>query len=122
MIFGSSIGITDKKWRELIGENLEKRKCGLIYFAKDVNMDVVAHSNHKRHWIKTKVAFLKKRFDLPQDVDSYLTNIFVGLNTSVFGSIKIVQNTRNKKTDSVLVQFVLHVMTYLFVLNEFARN
>ena len=91
IIFGSSLGVTDKKWWTLIGQNVEKRDCGLIYFVRDESKDDSIYPNYRKRWIREMMGVVKQRFELSGDVEVYMKRICIGLNKPIFSSVKILK-------------------------------
>ncbi len=90
-IFGSSIGDTDNKWWELIGERL-KYDCHLIIFSKGAEIPPRIRHMQARAERRIRNDFLNKTNLSEKEMEAVEGKIFIGLNTGMFdGIIKSVE-------------------------------
>ena len=87
-VFGSSIGITDKIWWQLIAKELLKRDCLLIIY--DKGEDIIGRKNFKLAEPKRKVKekFLNQTNLSQIEKDKVFDKIFVGINAPMFNILK----------------------------------
>lgn len=85
-IFGSSIGDTDNKWWELIGERL-KSDCHLIIFSKGAEIPPRIRHMQARAERTIRDYFLSKTELNEKDMENAEEKIFIGLNTNMFNGI-----------------------------------
>lgn len=85
-IFGSSIGDTDNKWWELIGERL-KSDCHLILFSKGEEIPPRIRHMQARAERNLKDFFLSKTKLSEKEMEAVEEKIFIGLNTGMFDGI-----------------------------------
>ena len=85
-IFGSSIGPTDNKWWELIGERL-KSECHLIIFTKGAEIPARIRHMQARAERSLKDLFLNKTKLTEKEMESVESKIYIGLNTKMFDGI-----------------------------------
>lgn len=85
-IFGSSIGDTDNKWWELIGERL-KSDCHLIIFSKGAEIPPRIRHMQARAERTIRNSFLNKTKLSEKEMESAEEKIFIGLNTGMFDGI-----------------------------------
>lgn len=85
VLFGVSLGVTDKKWWSLIGERLINSRCIIIYYPFDEKKDESIHPNSKRRWSQYYNLFLKKQLGISEVSDDALLGIIVvGTNKPIF--------------------------------------
>lgn len=87
VLFGSSLGATDRKWWRLIGERMLKRDdvAAILYFPYDCNKDTKIHPNYRRRWTEEYQKELLKTFEIPvSETVDVLKRVFIGINTSIF--------------------------------------
>jgi Bacteriophage abortive infection AbiH len=85
-IFGTSIGDTDNKWWELIGERL-KYDCHLIIFTKGAEIPTRIRHMQARAERNLRDSFLNKTNLTEKEMESVENKIFIGLNTGMFDGI-----------------------------------
>ncbi len=85
-IFGSSIGETDNKWWELIGERL-KSDCHLIIFTKGAEIPSRIRHMQARAERTIKNFFLSKTNLTEKEMEKLEEKIFIGLNSGMFDEI-----------------------------------
>jgi len=85
-IFGSSIGDTDNKWWELIGERL-KSDCHLIIFTKGAEIPPRIRHMQARTERNFRDLFLNKTKLTEKEMETVGEKIFIGLNTGIFDGI-----------------------------------
>ncbi len=91
-IFGSSIGATDNKWWELIGERL-KSDCHLIIFTKGDEIPPRIRHMQARAERSLRDLFLTKTKLTEKEMKTAENKIFIGLNTGFFnGMLNIKEN------------------------------
>ena len=102
VLFGVSMGITDTKWWSLIGEQLKKRRCMIVYYPFDEKKDDIKHPNSKRRWTDNYSMFLKEKFGI-LDVkdDSLLGVILVSINKPIFKT-PIIRNIKEEDLRGVI--------------------
>lgn len=88
VIFGSSLGETDNKWWQLIGERL-KSDCFLIIFAKDETILPRMRHLQLRKEREIKNAFLRKTNLKENEVEPIREKIFIGYNSGFFDGIVV---------------------------------
>lgn len=86
-IFGSSIGDTDNKWWELIGERL-KSDCYLIIFSKGAEIPARIRYMQARAERTIKNDFLNKTNLSEKEMETVEEKIYIGLNSGMFDGIK----------------------------------
>lgn len=87
VLYGTSLGVTDRRWWELIGRQLleEKKKLMVFYFAYDEKKDVLRHPNYRLRWTEEYQHELVTKFVIPEDkVELALSTICVGINKPIF--------------------------------------
>ncbi|WP_340156535.1 AbiH family protein [uncultured Winogradskyella sp.] len=85
-IFGSSIGDTDNKWWELIGERL-KSDCHLIIFTKGAEIPTRIRHMQARAERNLRDLFLNKTNLSEKEMETVESKIYIGLNTGMFDGI-----------------------------------
>lgn len=86
-LFGSSIGDTDNKWWELIGERL-KSDCHLIIFSKGAEIPPRIRHMQARAERTIRNYFLNKTSLSEDEMEKIEEKIFIGLNSGMFDGIK----------------------------------
>jgi len=89
-IFGSSIGDTDNKWWELIGERL-KSDCHLIIFTKGAEIPPRIRHMQARAERNLRDLFLNKTKLTEKEIQTVENKIFIGLNIGLFDGIKNIK-------------------------------
>ena len=87
ILFGLSLGETDRKWWRLIGEKMtnNKRDVALLYFPYDNKKDTISHPNYKLRWTESYQKQLLSVFGLSDDqVQVFLKRTFIGINKDIF--------------------------------------
>lgn len=85
-IFGSSIGETDNKWWEIIGERL-KYDCHLIVFTKGAEIPPRIRHMQARAERTIRDSFISKTNLTEKLMESVEEKIFIGLNSGIFDGI-----------------------------------
>lgn len=85
-IFGSSIGDTDNKWWELIGERL-KSDCYLIIFSRGAEIPPRIRHMQARAERTIRNSFLNKTNLSEKEMEAVEAKIFIGLNSGMFDGI-----------------------------------
>lgn len=96
VLFGTSLGETDRKWWRLIGSQLQKQSLHklLIYFVFDKGKDIQLHPNHRLRWTEEYQQLLLSRFEIPEDKwDLVLSRLCVGINKPIFKLGRRVNST-----------------------------
>lgn len=86
-IFGSSLGETDKKWWNLVGNQLKRNDFKLIIFEKIENIPQRIKHREERIRREKKNYFLNKTELNNEEKKIASENIFIGLNTMLFSNI-----------------------------------
>ncbi len=82
-IFGSSFGITDKLWWELVGERL-KQNCKLIIFVLGKEVPAVLDYMIDRQESDFKDAFLAKTKLEKKEIEKVANKIYICINSEMF--------------------------------------
>lgn len=90
-IFGSSIGDTDNKWWELIGERI-KHDCHLIIFSKGAEIPSRIRYMQARAERTIRNYFLNKTNLSETEMEAVEEKIFIGLNSRMFDGLKKTTN------------------------------
>lgn len=90
-IFGSSIGDTDNKWWELIGQRL-KSECQLLIFTRGEEIPQRIRHMQARAERNIRDMFLNKTNLTEKEMEAIERKIFVGLNSRMFDQIKKNKN------------------------------
>lgn len=89
IIFGSSLGETDKLWWQLIGQRLSRQNTRLIIYFYDAGLNIGANREQLRGRMERKV---RQQFldvaGLELDEDKMRDKILVGVNTRMFAGIR----------------------------------
>lgn len=82
VLFGVSIGLTDKTWWRLIGERMDDQfnQPLLLFFPFDPSKDTRLSPNYKLLWSDEYIAFLKDRMEIKASVEHLKQSICVGIN------------------------------------------
>lgn len=82
VLFGVSVGNTDKTWWNLIGEWMERpyRLPLLLFFPYDPDKDTKRNPNYKRRWSNSYIEFLKRKMNISASVEELKKSICVGIN------------------------------------------
>lgn len=87
-IYGASIGATDQKWWDYIGNQMQERSnLSIIYFPFDNKKDPLITPQYLSKWCKDYQHFLIERLNLPKNDDKISDRIFVNVNASLFNVI-----------------------------------
>lgn len=87
-IYGVSVGATDQKWWDLVGENMQKRTdLVVLYFPFDDTKDTVNEPQYLRDWCNNYTNDLMQRLKLPFSDEEIRDRIFVNVNASLFNVI-----------------------------------
>ena len=87
ILFGSSLGETDRKWWRLIGSQLQKKESEtvLFYFVYDKKKDTVHHPNHRLRWTEQYQKEIISVLEIPEDRSTeILARIYIGINKDIF--------------------------------------
>jgi len=85
-VFGSSLGDTDKKWWELIGERLKADTCLIIFTNGDEIIPRTRHLLARKERV-IKELFLNQTNLNEEEKERVKEKIYVGMNTTIFDSI-----------------------------------
>ena len=84
VLFGISLGKTDNKWWQAIGERMNSLSPPfLLYFPYDPVKNTEAHPNYKFLWSDQYIAFIKERMSIKRSVEDLRKQICVGINKSI---------------------------------------
>lgn len=87
VLFGTSLGETDRKWWRMIGQQLIGGELDtmIIYFAFDKDKDCRLHPNHRLRWTEEYQQELLTKFEIPESrISSVLPHICIGINKPIF--------------------------------------
>ena len=86
VLFGTSVGITDRKWWNLIGKRLiSDKEVLVIYYPYDKKKDVIRHPNYKLRWQEEYQKELAVKLGVPEDkLELAYSRICVGVNKPIF--------------------------------------
>ncbi len=94
ILYGTSIGESDKKWWHAIGERLISAEdpAALFYFPYDKGKDVEKHQNYRLRWTKAYFSELLEKLGIkgeynPNDIEQ---RVFIGINKSLFKPVNVV--------------------------------
>ena len=103
-IFGSSIGDTDKKWWELIGERLKSTECRLIIFSRGDEIPARIRNMESRAERAVRDSFLSKTKLNENEMETMEDKIFIRINSGMFDGIMIKKaQVKTKSSNSYLV-------------------
>lgn len=92
-IYGASIGATDQKWWDYIGNQMQERSnLSIIYFPFDNSKDPFITPQYLSRWCTEYQRFLIERLNLPKNDDKISDRIFVNVNVPLF---EVTQSTIN---------------------------
>lgn len=87
VLFGTSLGETDRKWWRMIGQQLLGGELDtmILYFAFDKDKDCRLHPNHRLRWTEEYQQELLTKFEIPESrINSVLPRICIGINKPIF--------------------------------------
>lgn len=87
VLFGLSMGETDRKWWRLIGDHMvsQGKRPAIIYFPYDQKKDTKLHPNYRLRWTEGYQKQLLTTLEIPQDqTKDVLNRIFIGINKDIF--------------------------------------
>lgn len=87
VIFGTSMGETDRKWWRLIGKKLQDsaNSAMVFFYAFDKDKDIQLHPNYRLRWTEGYQRDLLKKFEIPEDkTKQVLAKICIGINKTIF--------------------------------------
>ena len=87
ILFGSSLGETDRKWWRLIGKRMldKDNPAAILYFPYDKEKDTNLHPNYRRRWTEGYQKIVLRTLEIPEDQsDEVLGRIFIGINRGIF--------------------------------------
>ena len=87
VLFGTSLGETDRKWWRMIGQQLLDGELDtmLIYFAFDKEKDCRLHPNHRLRWTEELQKELLTKLEIPESrMNGILSRICIGINKPIF--------------------------------------
>lgn len=81
VLFGTSLGETDRNWWIKIGERLRGGSTIIIYYPFDEKKDIVKKPNYCRRWVRQYRDFLFVKMGVPEEERKELINrICIGIN------------------------------------------
>ena len=95
VLFGTSLGATDRKWWRLIGTQLQKESKDilLMYFAFDKDKDIRLHPNYRLRWMEEYQRSLLAKLEIPDNKkDIVLSRICIGINKPIFQLGKLIKD------------------------------
>lgn len=94
VLYGTSLGLSDKKWWRLIGERMEGPDYPLlIYLPFDKKKDQVSQPNYMRRWTDGYVRDIRRKFSIQLDEKELSQKICVALNQSLFPLSKVIDHS-----------------------------
>lgn len=88
VLFGTSVGETDRKWWQLIGNNLLSSRLIVLYFVFDKTKDTVSYRNKLRRWSEEYQKILLDKLRIPEEKrESVLPRVCVGINKTIFKGV-----------------------------------
>ena len=87
VIFGTSMGVTDRKWWRLIGKRLldNAKRTMVVFYAYDKDKDILLHPNYRLRWTEEYQRDLLEKFEIPEDkTKQVLAKICIGINKPIF--------------------------------------
>ena len=87
VLFGTSLGETDRKWWRMIGRQLLGGELDtmLIYFVFDKEKDCRLHPNHRLRWTEELQQELLTKLVIPESrMSGVLSRICIGINKPIF--------------------------------------
>lgn len=93
VLYGTSLGISDKKWWKIIGKRMDVDNSPLlVYFAYDKKKDLLLAPNHLRRWTIEYVREIKNKLGIQLDEAALNHKICVAINKQLFPMTKIVSH------------------------------
>ncbi len=87
VLFGTSLGETDRKWWRMVGKQLISSELGtmIIYFAFDKDKDCRLHPNHRLRLTEEYQHELLTKLEIPESrISGILSRICIGINKPIF--------------------------------------
>lgn len=87
VLFGTSLGETDRKWWRIIGKHVirENRELAVLYFVHDNKKDIVRHPNRRLRWTEEYQEKILRALEIPTEKkEKALQHIFIGINKELF--------------------------------------
>ena len=93
VIYGSSLGLSDSKWWQLIGRRISQQRTYplLVYLPFDNKKNQTAEPNHLRRWTLKSVREIQEKFDVKLDEDTLFSRMCVAFNKRLFSVVKSTQ-------------------------------
>lgn len=81
VLFGVSVGETDNRWWQAIGERMNSSNPPLlIYFPYDPSKDTTGTPSYKRIWSDQFISFLQERMRIKHPIETLQNRIRIGIN------------------------------------------
>lgn len=90
VLYGVSLGDSDKKWRDLISAKMQKDACVLLYFPYDPTIDPVNRPQYVNRWCKSHQKAIMEKLNL--DEDTFGNRVYVNVNKQIFGTHPICED------------------------------
>ncbi len=90
VIYGASMGLSDKKWWLAIGKRLMSGDAALFYFPFDKKKDVTRHENYLRRWTDRYYAELMIKLGIDAEQFPKLKkNVYIGINKTIVRPLEV---------------------------------
>ena len=88
VIYGASMGPSDKKWWQAIGKRLMSGDAVLFFFPYDSKKDVIRHENYLRRWTNAYYAELMAKLEIDaEQIPQLRDSVFIGINKTIIEPI-----------------------------------
>ena len=90
VIYGASMGLSDKKWWQAIGKRLMSGDAVLFFFPYDSKKDVIRHENYLRRWTNAYYAELMAKLEIDaEQIPQLRDSVFIGINKTIIKPISV---------------------------------
>ncbi len=89
VLYGVSLGDTDRKWRDLITAKMQKDACVLLYFPYDPTIDPENRPQYVNRWCKKHQKAIMEKLNL--DEETFSNRVYVNVNKQLFGTHSICE-------------------------------